>query len=313
MTKNTPFFSNFASFCTPKRCTRLHCLVLKNNPNNMNFFTMMISNFKNKCPPPSGKCQIVQFLRSKNDKKVINSSTKLQSSLLISYHRTAVGECLVDNWFAESCKLTLITPWKTFYQFGKWEFIVCEHAVLYVGLVCACYFHDVRFLSGSGGWLVLNMTSLCKDSSQWQTWYSRQTDINIYQFLHYHFTNHPPYQVCIEDGTKTACTIRFPIVYLNIVLALVMNESWPSTGNFCKEVRYRNIPSATGIVCVNYFSFSGISMVTCLSYVILDYVDKWQRYSLKYMFKNIGVTVLQKVNKAPTKFQSTLFILHCQL
>ena len=33
MTKNTRFFSNFARFCTPKRCTRVHCLVLKNNPN----------------------------------------------------------------------------------------------------------------------------------------------------------------------------------------------------------------------------------------------------------------------------------------
>ena len=29
MTKNTPFFSNFARFCTPKRCTRVQCLVLK--------------------------------------------------------------------------------------------------------------------------------------------------------------------------------------------------------------------------------------------------------------------------------------------
>ena len=39
MTKNTPFFfSNFARFCTPKRCTRVHCLVLKNNPNYVIFF-----------------------------------------------------------------------------------------------------------------------------------------------------------------------------------------------------------------------------------------------------------------------------------
>ena len=51
MTKNTPFFQ-FACFCTPKRCTRVHCLVLKNNPNYVNFFTRMISNFKYKCPAP---------------------------------------------------------------------------------------------------------------------------------------------------------------------------------------------------------------------------------------------------------------------
>ena len=30
-------FSSFARFCTPKRCTRVHCLVLKNNPNYVNF------------------------------------------------------------------------------------------------------------------------------------------------------------------------------------------------------------------------------------------------------------------------------------
>ena len=39
MTKNTPLFSNFARFCTPKRCTRVHCLVLKKNPNYVNFWT----------------------------------------------------------------------------------------------------------------------------------------------------------------------------------------------------------------------------------------------------------------------------------
>ena len=51
MTNNTSFFPNFAHFCTPTRCTRVHCLVLKNNPNYVNFFTRMISNFKYKCPP----------------------------------------------------------------------------------------------------------------------------------------------------------------------------------------------------------------------------------------------------------------------
>ena len=50
----THLFSNFARFWTPKRCTRVHCLVLKNNPNYVNFFTRMISNFKYKSPPPRG-------------------------------------------------------------------------------------------------------------------------------------------------------------------------------------------------------------------------------------------------------------------
>ena len=35
--KHTLFFSNFAHFCPPKRCTGVHCLVLKNNPNYVNF------------------------------------------------------------------------------------------------------------------------------------------------------------------------------------------------------------------------------------------------------------------------------------
>ena len=44
-------FSNFARFYTTKRCMQIHCLVLKNNPNYVNFFTRMISSLKYKCPP----------------------------------------------------------------------------------------------------------------------------------------------------------------------------------------------------------------------------------------------------------------------
>ena len=57
MTKNTPFFSNFACFCTPEWCTRVHRLVLKNSPNYVNFFTRMISNFKYKWT----QCSILTF------------------------------------------------------------------------------------------------------------------------------------------------------------------------------------------------------------------------------------------------------------
>ena len=35
-------FSNFARFWTPKRCTRVQCLVLKNNPNYVIFWTSLI-------------------------------------------------------------------------------------------------------------------------------------------------------------------------------------------------------------------------------------------------------------------------------
>ena len=51
MTKNTPLFSNFARFCTPKRCTRGQCLVLKNNPNYVNFWTSLILPLTFECPP----------------------------------------------------------------------------------------------------------------------------------------------------------------------------------------------------------------------------------------------------------------------
>ena len=36
--KTYPFFFNFPRFCTPKRCTRVHCLVLKNDPNYVTFY-----------------------------------------------------------------------------------------------------------------------------------------------------------------------------------------------------------------------------------------------------------------------------------
>ena len=51
MTKNAPFFSNFARFFTPKRCTRVQCLVLKNNPNYVNFWTSLIPPLTFEWPP----------------------------------------------------------------------------------------------------------------------------------------------------------------------------------------------------------------------------------------------------------------------
>ena len=62
MTKNTPFFSNFARFCIPKRCTRVHCLILKNNPNYVNFFTRMMSNFKYKWLPRIYHLHTIKYL-----------------------------------------------------------------------------------------------------------------------------------------------------------------------------------------------------------------------------------------------------------
>ena len=47
-------FSSFARFCTPKRCTRVHCLGLKNNPNYVNFWTSLIPPLTFEWPPPLG-------------------------------------------------------------------------------------------------------------------------------------------------------------------------------------------------------------------------------------------------------------------
>ena len=60
-----------------------------------------------------------QFLRSKNRQK--GNQFFYQTSDFCencnphsSYHTTAVGECLVNIWFAETCKLTLFTFLKIF-------------------------------------------------------------------------------------------------------------------------------------------------------------------------------------------------------
>ena len=56
-------FSNFACFCTPKRCTRVQCLVLKNNPNYMNFWTSLIPPLTFECPPQSSPFVVLLFCK----------------------------------------------------------------------------------------------------------------------------------------------------------------------------------------------------------------------------------------------------------
>ena len=58
MTKNKPFFAHFAHFCTPKRCTRVECLVLKNNPNYMNFLMSLIPPWHSSAPPTHHKLNV---------------------------------------------------------------------------------------------------------------------------------------------------------------------------------------------------------------------------------------------------------------
>ena len=62
-------FSIFARFCPPKRCKRVHCLVLKNNPNYVNFLRGWYPTLNTSAPPPGFQyslpmlsCQIVEWL-----------------------------------------------------------------------------------------------------------------------------------------------------------------------------------------------------------------------------------------------------------
>ena len=51
--KTHPFFQfcTFLHLCTPKQCTHVQCLVLKNNPNYVNFWTSLIPPWHSSGPP----------------------------------------------------------------------------------------------------------------------------------------------------------------------------------------------------------------------------------------------------------------------
>ena len=64
-------------------------------------------------------CQIAQFLMSKNRQKgdqFFNQMSDFCKNYYphFSYHTTAVGECLVDIWFAETCQTDFCLHFKRF-------------------------------------------------------------------------------------------------------------------------------------------------------------------------------------------------------
>ena len=65
--KTHPFFPNFARFCNPKRYTCVQCLVLKNNPNYVNFWTSLIPPWHSSGPP--GICDNIPNTRLWNNMK----------------------------------------------------------------------------------------------------------------------------------------------------------------------------------------------------------------------------------------------------
>ena len=68
--KTHPFFSNFARFFTPKRCMRVQCLVLKNNPNYVNFWTSLITPLTFRWPPGGNLVYISLFIWNFNGQKL---------------------------------------------------------------------------------------------------------------------------------------------------------------------------------------------------------------------------------------------------
>ena len=104
MTKNTPFFFQILHVkCTPKWCTRVQCLVLKCNPNYVNFWTSLIPPLTFEFPPPhvhsiffgmemvyklvSGMCERTFFRKCKVHSKVtMHAKTGWHLSLLSRWH-----------------------------------------------------------------------------------------------------------------------------------------------------------------------------------------------------------------------------------
>ena len=86
----TPFFSNFTHICTPKRCTRVQFLVLKNNPNYVNFWTSLIPPWHSSAPPrtyePTNCCvrKITQLVKC-------TKCVKLYTSCVIFLTQQLVG------------------------------------------------------------------------------------------------------------------------------------------------------------------------------------------------------------------------------
>ena len=83
-TKNPPgpkthlFFFPILPVFAPLNDVRAYrdCLVLKNNPNYVNFFTRMISNLKYKCPPPPGLSLSRRYHKHKRKKIFLRVNTK---------------------------------------------------------------------------------------------------------------------------------------------------------------------------------------------------------------------------------------------
>ena len=61
MAKNTPFFQILHVFAPPKRYTPVHCLVLKNNPNYVNFFMPRLYRWGIVYELPGASCRKIEF------------------------------------------------------------------------------------------------------------------------------------------------------------------------------------------------------------------------------------------------------------
>ena len=85
-------FSNFACISIPKQCTRVHCLVLKNNPNYVNFFYEDDIQLQIQVPPQGG---LYQGLRQ--DSKVWVCKVKKTGCINVKSCVQSIGH-VGENW-----------------------------------------------------------------------------------------------------------------------------------------------------------------------------------------------------------------------
>ena len=102
-------FSNFARFCTPKRCTRIQCLVLKNNPNYVNFWMSLIPPLTFECPPPRAK--LPSYLSLKHKSFIFGDFLRQVRALYFLIIQAGGRKCFADfrifHQIFHTCSFTL--------------------------------------------------------------------------------------------------------------------------------------------------------------------------------------------------------------
>ena len=122
--------------------------------------------------------------------------------------------------------------------------------------------------------------------------------VHIFIFVYISFYKLPSHQVCTQDGTKTACTIWFPTIYLNNRYSAISTRVSQVPGISVKQ-------SSTGTSRVPLELYVLIFSHFLAVYEHVFHIF-WIMLTQIFLFKNVGVSGL-------TIFQLALSIYHCQL